>query len=289
MKSLILAGNAVITDIWLMFHMSHVPARDPLDRAFSLITLPAPYRLQLFEQIDSTNKFALKTAIQGDGGFLWIKAEEQTDGKGRRGRRWVSERGNLFASLLLVDPAPVSLVGQLPLVTAVAVHAAVCEMLPAVLRKEIKIKWPNDLLWGNQKICGILLESAFLPSGKQAVAIGIGVNCQTHPGQTDHLAAADLSKSGSLIEPEMLFQRLASQMALQLDIWQRGDNFAAIRNLWLESASGLGQSIVARLPNEEVSGIFEKLDESGALVMRLAGGESRVIYAGDVFLPGMTD
>ena len=228
----------------------------------------------------------MSAGANGEAGNLWITASEQSDGRGRRGRPWSSNQGNLFASLLLVDPAAIKDIGQLPLVCAVAVHRAVSDMVPPHLRAPLSIKWPNDVLWDNQKICGILLESSTLPSGQQAVVIGIGINCRTHPDTTEGLSATNLSQSGYDISPDAMFERLALHMAERLTCWNKGQGLADIREDWLRRVRGLGQAIVARLPNEEVHGIFEQLDDKGGLVMLLPNGTRRVIYAGDVFSPG---
>ncbi|WP_180966819.1 biotin--[acetyl-CoA-carboxylase] ligase [Cohaesibacter celericrescens] len=248
--------------------------------------LPGSYRHVSFDTLDSTNKYALKVAAEGDAGNLWVTAGQQSDGRGRRGRPWSSNEGNLFASLLLIDPAPIKDIGQLPLVSAVAVHRAICDVVPPHLRGAISIKWPNDVLWDNQKICGILLESSGLLSGHQAVVVGIGVNCRTHPDRTDGLSATNLSQSGYDVDPLALFERLAFHMAERLDCWNGGLGLADIREDWLSRVRGLGKPIVARLPNEEVHGVFEQLDEKGGLIMLLPDGTRRVIYAGDVFSPG---
>ena len=249
--------------------------------------LPASYRHIAFKSIDSTNPYALDAAKDGKAGNLWVTAGEQTAGRGRRGRHWSSEHGNLSSSLLLIDPAPMKAIGQLPLVTATAVHRAVCGMLSPVHRAKVTIKWPNDVLWGDQKLCGILLESTTLPNGSQAVVIGIGINCRNHPETTEGLEAADLSQCGGYdISPEQLFERLTHHLDERLSVWNRGEGMAEIRDDWLQRARGVGEPIIARLPNEEVHGVFEQLDEQGALIMRLADGEHRIIYAGDVFWPG---
>ena len=254
-----------------------------------MVKLPSAYRHVSFDSIDSTNKYALQVAKDGEAGNLWITAGEQTAGLGRRGRPWSSKQGNLFASLLLIDPAPMSAVGQLPLVTATAVHRAITDVVPPHLRAGIMIKWPNDVLWGDQKLCGILLESSGLATGQQAVVIGIGVNCRTHPDTTEGLAAADLSQSGFDVAPEVLFERLAFHLDERMSVWNAGAGMAEIRDDWLARARGVGGPIVARLPNEEVHGTFERLDEQGALVLLLPDGNRRVIYAGDVFWPGALD
>nr|WP_321444435.1 biotin--[acetyl-CoA-carboxylase] ligase [uncultured Cohaesibacter sp.] len=248
--------------------------------------IPAAYRHQSFESIDSTNRYALEAAKDGRAGNLWVTAGEQTAGRGRRGRHWSSEQGNLSASLLLIDPAPMKAIGQLPLVAATAVHRAISGMLSPVQRAELTIKWPNDVLWGDQKICGILLESTTLLNGKQAVVIGIGINCRNHPETTEGLAAADLLQYGYDISPEQVFERLAHHLDERLSVWNAGLGMPEIRDDWLLRARGVGQPVVARLPDEDVYGTFEQLDDQGALVMRLPDGKQRVIYAGDVYWPG---
>ena len=243
------------------------------------------YRHVSFDSINSTNKYALSAALDGEPGNLWVTAKEQTEGRGRRGRAWDSREGNLFASLMLVDTAPMKALGQLPLVAVTAVHRAIMDVVPPLLRGDVTIKWPNDVLWGDRKICGILLESSTLSSGMQAVVIGIGINCRTHPDSTEGLAAADLSSSGFDVSPDALFERLCLHMDAQLTVWDRGAGLAAIREDWLSRARGVGTKIIVRLPNEEISGLFERLDEDGALILLLPDGERRAIYAGDVFWP----
>ncbi|TLP49012.1 biotin--[acetyl-CoA-carboxylase] ligase [Cohaesibacter sp. CAU 1516] len=248
--------------------------------------IPAAYRHLSFKSIDSTNRYALDAARDGRAGNLWVTAGEQTAGRGRRGRHWSSEQGNLSASLLLIDPAPMKAIGQLPLVAATAVHRAISGMLSPVQRAELTIKWPNDVLWGDQKICGILLETTTLLNGAQAVVIGIGINCRNHPETTEGLAAADLLQYGYDIAPEQVFERLAHHLDERLSVWDGGDGMAEIRDDWLLRARGVGQPVVARLPDEDVHGTFEQLDEQGALIMRLPDGTQRIIYAGDVYWPG---
>ena len=97
------------------------------------------------ETIGSTNAEALSYARAGEKGPLWITAREQTAGRGRRGRTWVSQRGNLFATLLLTDPAPPERAAQLSFVAALAVHDAIAAQAPALARR-LAFKWPNDVL-----------------------------------------------------------------------------------------------------------------------------------------------
>src|SRR5438552_86978 len=130
----------------------------------------AGVRLVAHELLTSTNTEALALARAGERGPVWVTAERQSAGRGRRGRTWTSERGNLFASLLLTDPAPAEHWPELAFVAALAVHDAVAE-LAAALKPRLAIKWPNDLLLAGQKFAGVLLEG----EATGAVAVGIGV------------------------------------------------------------------------------------------------------------------
>lgn len=246
---------------------------------------PSSYRHQAHECVGSTNKLALKAAADGDPGQLWVTALEQTEGRGRRGRAWVSQPGNLYASLLLLDPAPKEAIPQLPLVFATAVHRAITDLVQPNLRAEITVKWPNDILFGNAKVCGILLENSNLANGQQAIVIGIGVNCRSHPDETEGLDAANLSASGFDLDPAVLFDHLAMHVAERLDCWDQGRGLAVIRQDWVQRARGIGQPVVVRLPDATLTGRFEQLDEQGGLVLLQDNGQRRTIYAGDVFWP----
>src|SRR5215469_6182751 len=129
----------------------------------------AGVRLISHELLPSTNIEALALARNGERGPLWVTAGEQTAGRGRRGRSWVSAAGNLFASLLLTDPAPPEHWPELAFVAALAIHDAVAEVAPAI-RPQLAIKWPNDLLLRSAKFAGILAEGEGAEGG--AVAVG---------------------------------------------------------------------------------------------------------------------
>ena len=139
----------------------------------------AGVRLLTYDEIDSTNAEALRLLRQGERGPLWISAQRQSAGRGRRGRKWVSVPGNLHASLLLTEPGPAEHWPQLAFVAALAVHDAIVEVAPEI-RPLLELKWPNDLLLSGAKFAGILIEGEGGEEGG-AVAIGIGVNCTAHP------------------------------------------------------------------------------------------------------------
>lgn len=245
--------------------------------------LPAGYRLIELEETVSTNTFCLEAAQSGDPGNLWVRADRQAAGRGSRGRPWVSETGNLFASLLLVDPAPREALPNLTFVAALAVREAIAELAAAHRQiRDIALKWPNDVLISGRKVSGILLESHTL-GDRAATIIGIGVNCSNHPQDVLH-RATDLASEGILAPPRDLLEVLASKMDAWLTRWERGTRFHEIRRSWLEQASGLGNRIYVRLPGRELSGTFQDIDADGYLILSLDDGSEVRISAADVFL-----
>jgi BirA family biotin operon repressor/biotin-[acetyl-CoA-carboxylase] ligase len=234
-------------------------------------------KLITHDTIGSTNAEALRLARDGDRGPLWIVAKTQTAGRGRRGRTWVSEPGNLYASLLLTDPAPPERCPELSFVAALALHDAIGGRIPG-LASRLVLKWPNDLLIDRNKFAGILVEGE-----GAAVAIGIGVNCVHHPDRTE-TPATDLASAGVRTSPETLFAPLSGAMAARLAQWNRGAGFAAIRADWLARAAGVGKAIRVKSGDDELAGQFEGIDEAGRLVLRLADGTMQAVAAGDVFL-----
>jgi BirA family transcriptional regulator, biotin operon repressor / biotin---[acetyl-CoA-carboxylase] ligase len=246
----------------------------------------AGFRLIARDTLESTNAEALRCALQhrSETGPLWITALEQTAGRGRRGNNWISPPGNLYATLLLKDPASPRHASELSFVAALAVHDAILDCAPE-LRGRLALKWPNDVLCSGGKIAGILLEGHWLDANL-ALAIGIGVNCLHHPSQTSY-PATDLAAAGVKVSAGDLFSALSRAMMRRLDQWRGGEGFTAVRSDWLDRAGGLGEDIKVRLPDRTLAGRFEALDETGCLLLRLADGGMETIVAGDVFeLPG---
>jgi BirA family transcriptional regulator, biotin operon repressor / biotin---[acetyl-CoA-carboxylase] ligase len=241
----------------------------------------AGFRLSDHDTLPSTNTEALALARRAENGPLWVTARQQTSGRGRRGHAWVSTPGNLYATLLLCDPAAPENAPQLSFVAALAVFDAIVDRA-AALREKLALKWPNDILYGGRKLAGILIESETIEV-RLAVAIGIGVNCMHHPVATAY-PASDLATAGAAVTAEDLFGALSATMARRLAQWHRGAAFQSIRADWLERAAGIGGEMRVRLPkNREFVGHAEALDERGRLLLRLDDGTLQTITAGDVF------
>jgi BirA family transcriptional regulator, biotin operon repressor / biotin---[acetyl-CoA-carboxylase] ligase len=207
-------------------------------------------------------------AREGAAEGSWLRAGRQTGGKGRQGRAWLSPPGNLYASTLVRlragdPPAP-----TLALVAAVALHEVVAIYAPAT-----QIKWPNDLLFGGAKLAGMLLERQ-----GDAVVVGFGVNLACHPA-LDRPATSLAALAGMAPEPGPLLEILARNFSRWLARW-RDQGLPVVLAAWLAAAHPLGTP----LSTGEGEGLFDGLDPSGALRLRLGDGSCRLIHAGDVFL-----
>ncbi len=204
----------------------------------------------------------------------WVRADRQTAGRGRRGRAWISDSGNLFASVWC-RPQPqegpaqqLSFVAALALGTALQFYAA---------PERLTLKWPNDVLLDGVKCAGILLD------GQQGgTIIGFGVNLSHHPDATEHPSISLPAAGIPAPDASQFAGRLAHAFADSRRVWREG-GFEPVRKRWLDRASGKGRMIEARLGHETVGGRFEDLAADGALVLRLADGGIRNIHAGEVF------
>lgn len=223
----------------------------------------------------------MELAQKGDAGHIWITAEEQVQGKARRGRSWISEKGNLYASLLLINSAPPDKLATLPLVVSLALHKAIQHLAPEIAG-DLKIKWPNDILLFGQKLSGILLEATTLSDGQSAVVIGCGINCKHFPDNPLY-PATSLQAEGLDIAPETLFESLAVSMASQLRIWAQGSGFSIIRKEWLERARGIGEPITVRFPDREIEGTFVDINADGFLMLRGQNQIVQSVSAADIF------
>jgi BirA family transcriptional regulator, biotin operon repressor / biotin---[acetyl-CoA-carboxylase] ligase len=241
--------------------------------------IAAGVRLSAHDAIDSTNAEALRMRRQGERGPIWITAQQQSAGRGRRGRSWASLPGNLHASLLLTDPGPAENWPQLSFVAALAAHDAVVGVAPAI-KPKLALKWPNDLLLSGAKFGGILIEGEGAAENG-AVVIGFGINCAAHPPSADY-PATDLAAAGASVSAAALFAPLSAKTLGRLAQWNSGEGFATIRADWLARAAGLGEPIRVRVADRELGGRFESIDETGSLVLILADESREIISAGDV-------
>lgn len=237
-------------------------------------------RIDHYAELDSTNEEARRRALAGERGPVWIRADRQGAGRGRRGRAWISEPGNLFITGLYVLDTQPGDAARLSFAAALSVADLIEEIVSGL---NPRLKWPNDVLIEGRKVCGILLESGTAPGGGLWLAVGIGVNLAHHPEDSER-PATSLAAHDAKADPVHAGERLAYHFDTWLSRWQTG-GFAPIRDAWLTRAHALGEKVIARLETETVEGVFADLMPDGALRLDLADGTRRLISAGDVFFP----
>jgi len=244
--------------------------------------MPAGYRLVRLDTVDSTNSEARRRADMGEPGPLWICSARQSKGRGRAGREWTSQVGNLFASLLIRLNCPLQTASQLALVAGIAAYETVAKLIAYEGRSGLLLKWPNDVLLSEEKVAGMLLENvAGAKNNSSVVVIGTGINLAHHPENLPQpaisLAAYDLT-----VTPAEALQVLAATTHEWLQRWAEGATFPTIRRAWLDRAGPTGRPLVVKLNGVETEGTYAGLDSEGALRLKTADGEQR-INAGDVF------
>jgi BirA family biotin operon repressor/biotin-[acetyl-CoA-carboxylase] ligase len=227
------------------------------------------WRLQIHEVLPSTSDLCRTLAAAGEPEGLAVLARRQTQGRGSRGRDWESPAGNLHLSVLLRPDEPAGQAAQWSLLAGVALAEAIAELLPH--SAELELKWPNDLLLGNAKLAGILVDSAARPDGMlDWLAIGIGVNLANAPDVPGRTVAC-LAE----IVPPPAPEDFAGTVLACLGRWRcrrRHEGFAAIRAAWLGYAPEPGRHIEFRLGDRRLGGLFAGLGADGSLLLHTGGG-----------------
>ncbi len=240
-------------------------------------------RLELIEtvaEIPSTNGAMLSRLAGGEAlaEGHWLVADCQSAGRGRAGRVWSDGFGNFMGStavnLRAADPLPQTLA----LVAGLAVHEAVQECAPAL--PELLLKWPNDLLAGDAKLAGILLERQ-----GDTVVVGVGVNLAQAP-QVPGRATACLNDLGFAVSRDDFAVTLAARFLDAVARWHVGE-WPLLREQWRARALPRGPLWTGKDREQgEIMGAFGGVDEDGVALLRLADGEVRAIHAGDMEMVG---
>lgn len=239
------------------------------------------FKILRFETISSTNDEALKQAKLGADEGICVVADEQTKGRGRHGREWISPKGaGLYFSLVLrpqISPQ------RLPLLTLISA-VAVFDTLHETFGITADIKWANDVLVNDKKICGILAETTETARGF-SVILGIGINLKSSNFPPEIADIATSIEAESEIEPKL--EILLPNLTKNLEFYYRklhstdGDVFTC--NEWSKRSSfAFGKLVKVFMPNEIIIGTTRGIELDGALRLEKDSGETVKIYAGDV-------
>ena len=234
--------------------------------------------IRFVTETGSTNSDLAAQLRSGEGApeSHWLVADRQVAGRGRQGRTWFDGSGNFMGSTVVHlgprDPNPATLA----LVAGVAAYEAVSGLLADP--SQLRLKWPNDLMLGDAKLAGILLERE-----GDAIIVGMGINLAAAPELPDRKTIA-LSALGPAPDRDLFARSLAGTFDTELERWRTYGLEPLVRR-WESVAHSRGAALAVSPPGEEpLNGTFDGLTAEGALSLRLADGSTRAIHAGDVML-----
>ncbi|MGB8506984.1 MAG: biotin--[acetyl-CoA-carboxylase] ligase [Pyrinomonadaceae bacterium] len=239
------------------------------------------FNILRFESLPSTNTEALRQAVAGAPEGLCIVAREQTAGRGRLQRAWASPKdAGLYFSILL---RPRFELDRWPLVT-LAVAVAVHDALAASCGLATDIKWPNDILAGGRKLCGILAETAETRRGRACI-VGVGINLSdgAFPPELNETATSVEAQTGHAPEAETLLLALTRTLPARYEALQSAEGAGLLIGEWTSRSSfAEGKRVHVALAGETFEGRTRGLEPDGALRVETDAGEIRIIHAGDV-------
>jgi BirA family biotin operon repressor/biotin-[acetyl-CoA-carboxylase] ligase len=230
------------------------------------------------DSVPSTNDLALKLAeIPVPEGTVII-ADEQTAGRGRLGRAWVSPRGGVWLSVILSPGLPHDRVPVIGLAAGIAAAQAIRKTtgLPA------RLKWPNDVLVDGKKVVGVLAESTLRAD---QVVVGIGINANIAPDAlgevSGHPVTSLQAQLGRPVQRDVLIRVLLRELDQAYAVL-RSAGVPEVLRRWRELAETVGRSVRVEMPGATIHGTAFDIDEAGALLIRLDDGTVRRVVAGDI-------
>ena len=242
-----------------------------------------PRSIELFQSLDSTNKYLQEQAEKSDCSGSVVLAERQTSGRGRRGKTWVSPfAANIYMSILWDFEQGAQALEGLSLAIGVAVRRALIE----VGLEDVRLKWPNDIYIGNKKLGGILLEMIGDPAGHCSVVIGVGINVSMPASiavNIDQPWTDCCSESDAPIARSRLAALLIDNIFDILNDFE-SLGFAGYRDEWQEADAFKGLQGTISTPRDSVSGTVIGVDNSGAVQLKLMSGEVKSFIGGELSL-----
>lgn len=234
-------------------------------------------RVYSYDEIDSTNDAAYRLAESGEKEGALVTAQTQTKGKGRMGRRWSSPEGGIYLSLILRPDMMPTEISKLTLTAAVSA----AESIRRLTGLRCLIKWPNDILINNNKVCGILTELKAEQDVTSFVILGIGVNVNAKPSLLPKGATSISKELGRDFSKVELTKALLRNIESHYTLFKK-NRFKDIIEEWKNLSAVLGRRVRVADRARTIEGQAVDVDESGALVIRLDSGFNERILAGDV-------
>jgi len=236
-----------------------------------------------FTEVTSTNDVAKELAAKGAKEGTVVISETQILGRGRLGREWISPQGGVWFSIILRPEIAPEEASKLTLVAAVAVTRAIRE----AFNLEAEIKWPNDILIGGKKACGILTETTTKGAAENFVVIGVGINANislnSFPENLRNSLTSLKEELKEEIEREEFLRALLEELERRYKMFMQ-KKFDSILEEWRNLAGFLGQHVEVVSFDEKIRGWAVDVDQSGALLIKLENGTVKRVMSGDVTL-----
>lgn len=244
-------------------------------------------KLVFHKETGSTNLDAKALAEQGEAAGALVVADKQTAGRGRRGRDWVSPSGkDIYMTLMLRPQCRPEKASALTLVMALAVLEAICELIP----EGCGIKWPNDIVLNNKKVCGILTEMSAELDGIHYVVIGVGINVnQTIFAEDIRDRATSLYlESGMEINRARLVARVMHYFENYYALFEKTWDLGGLVDRYNSFLVNRDREVRVLDPQGEYDGIARGINERGELLVeRKSDGQTVQVYAGEVSVRGI--
>ena len=243
-------------------------------------------KIVFFEETGSTNMEAMRLAFEGYPHGTLVLADSQTGGKGRRGRSWHTPKGSSVAMSFILKPElEAEYASMLTLVQAMAVAKVIEENCGL----KAQIKWPNDIVVNNKKVCGILTEMYPDADGKYFVIVGCGINVgqKEIPDDLQGVATSLFLESNVVLSAEELLRGVLAEFEQYYDRFLQNETletFADEYNTWLISCD---KEVRVLDPKGEFAGISKGINDKGELLVQLADGSITEVYAGEVSVRGL--
>ena len=241
-------------------------------------------RVYYFEEIDSTQNFALQIAQNKKENGAIVIGQKQTNGKGRLNRKWISPKGGIWFSIILHPKFTIEESVLLPIVAAISLSNAIKK----TLNLETKVKWPNDITLNGKKVAGILIDASSQSNDIESMVLGIGINYKIDSRGVER----KIKKTKNFYGVETLLNELQNDNPINLItdfMYQLEKNIerlamgkkTKIINEWIKNSETINRKITFDGQNGKVSGIAKKIDSDGALIIKTKHGTERLLV-GDI-------
>ncbi len=241
------------------------------------------YTLHSYDVLGSTNMEAKNLIKHNINGNHIIWAISQTNGYGKMSRKWESVSGDLTFSLIIEHDYPAMLIYNLIFIAAISLREVIGNIFEGQkITKDIRIKWPNDIMVDGEKIAGIMIENLKSPLGKNFAVIGIGLNILSSPANSNLVFTSLNEYNIQDIDLSTIMKDIVVNFEQYKMVWAK-NGLGPIRSIWTDNAYGIGSEISVNNGKSKISGIFTGINNAGSINLLTDSGLTVAVSIGEVF------